>query len=87
MISAEQVSSLGSGHAKLLIVEIEASLKDACSVAPMEQKSSLVERLPEVFTVWITIEGCMLGTSEGDSEAVTVGWLDSDGTLLIVMLG
>ena len=73
MISAEQVSSLGSGHAKLLIVAIEASLKDACSAAPIEQKSWFVERLPLVVTVCTTIEGCILGISEGDPEGAFEG--------------
>ena len=67
MISAEHESLLGSGQAKLLMVVIEASLKDNSLAAPIEQKSILVERLPVVLTLSKTMEGCELGMSVGDS--------------------
>lgn len=56
----------------------DASSNKACAASFMEQKSSLVERLPLVLTVWTTIDG--VNDSEGLTEGVELG--DILGVLL-----
>ena len=47
------------------IVSRAASLKASRRASSMPQKSTLLDRLPVVVTVCVTIEGCRLGNDEG----------------------